>query len=171
MWEGGHEGGIGGYGSTVLIDCPHCVHLARMQGMPERGTEDEGVAARVPRKTVGARVKIDVDYPLLRASLGGDVELMIARLETVSANGSADVQATLVRPIHAAATRSDASALRVLLKHGASVECCDPSGFTALHVACHHSATSCIIELVRAGCGDRCAGGCGPGVGFQNSQG
>eukprot|EP01043_Picozoa_sp_COSAG02_P007926 COSAG02_NODE_245_length_27293_cov_16.488012_13_plen_2534_part_00 len=124
-----------------------------MQVMPGRGTEDEGIAARVARKSVGARVKSDVDYPLLRASWSGDVGGMVARLETVSADGCADVEAALVRPIHAAATRTDARALQLLLKHGASVDSCDPSGFTALHVACHHGATSCIIELVRAGCG------------------
>ena len=57
--------------------------------------------------------------------------------------------------------RSDAGALKTLLEHGATVDACDPSGSTALHVACHHGSSACIIHLVRAGCDEQALDGQG----------
>jgi ankyrin repeat protein len=54
-------------------------------------------------------------------------------------------------PIHLAAQRGLAEAVRLLASKGASVDGCDDNGYTALHLAAYHGHVAVVDVLLQLG--------------------
>lgn len=107
------------------------------------------VADVLPSDAATVAARVDEQLALHRATMAGDVKLMVELLIAGVDKHATDLWSCTA--LHRAAEQDGAEAVQLLLTAGLDVGARDMEGYTPLHFAAARSACTCLVDLLKAG--------------------